>query len=807
MPISDAARLSLQQTQPRAVMLWRALQPLRGLVRFMNTGAHPDDETSAMLAALGLRDGISLSYACSTRGEGGQNDLGREAGADLGTLRTAEMERACDVLNLSMYWLSDSPDDTITDFGFSKSGVETLGKWGHARTLRRFAEIIRADRPDIICPTFLDIPGQHGHHRAMTQAAHEVMEAAADPAFEADGAPWQVAKLYLPAWSGAGDAYDDDLPPPPETVRVPGHGVEGVSGWTWAEIGQHSRVFHATQGMGRWVGGAETPGWPLHLARSFVGADGANEGAITDNLPRSYAELVSGRDAFARLDAAMADTVAAYLDADAVALAALNALRALNAARAACPAAAADQVLHRLSRHEATLAHVLMLATGIRAEGRFAVDFARPGDAVAAQATLHVPPGARVQARLDWNAPQGWRVEPQDGAADAETGPNIASEGGATGGGSARALIHIPADAPAADPYPAQYAPGGVTGPVNLRLTLSADAVEARLTLPCERRLLVLPGVEASVSPAGVFVNARAAAPVALQLSDGAALTLPEGWALHRPVKGEAQHLTSPDQPAPGLWALPVTVAGAPAQTVTRIDYPHTGPRLRAAPAVVRLRVADVALKPAGVGYIGGGNDRVDHWLRAMGANVGVLDDAALNPAALTRLDTLVIGIFALRFRPALAGLMPAIHDWVRAGGTLLTLYHRPWDNWDAARTAPAPLEIGKPSLRFRVTDEGAAVRHLAPDHPVLTGPNPIGAPDWDGWVKERGLYFAKSWDAAYTPLLEMADPDEAAHHGALLSADIGAGRHTHCALIVHLQMEALIPGAFRLMANMIAPR
>lgn len=52
-----------------------------------------------------------------------------------------------------------------------------------------------------------------------------------------------------------------------------------------------------------------------------------------------------------------------------------------------------------------------------------------------------------------------------------------------------------------------------------------------------------------------------------------------------------------------------------------------------------------------------------------------------------------------------------------------------------------------------------------------------------------------------------MSDPGEAPLHGALLSADIGAGRHSHCALILHHQMEALVPGAFRLMANLLAPR
>jgi LmbE family N-acetylglucosaminyl deacetylase len=775
MPMSDAARLHAQRTAPETLLLWRALQPLRGLVRFMNTGAHPDDEISGMLAALTFRDGLSVSYACSTRGEGGQNDIGREAGTVLGTLRTAEMARACDVLGMTMHWLSETPDDAITDFGFSKSGVETLGKWGYARTLRRFAEIIRADRPDIICPTFLDIPGQHGHHRAMTQAAHEVMAAAADPDFDATGAPWQVAKLYLPGWSGAGTAYDDDLPPPPETVRIPGHGREPLSGWTWAEIGQHSRVFHATQGMGRWVGGAEGPGWPLHLANSGVGDD---TGAITDNLPASFAALAPGLPACAELDAALAETVAAFPDRAAVLAGAGRALAALRAAQTACPPDLADALLHRLALKEAQLARVIPLAAGIRAEAHLDADVARPGGQMGARLSLYTPEGP-VVARLAWALPDGWRATDD--------------------------ALHLPDDADATDPYPVLHQPDGPAGPVNMALSMALAGQEVTAHLPLRSPLLVLPARMADIAPDAVFVNARDPRATALRLSDGAAVTPPEGWALASGEGGAA--LVPPASPAPGLHHLPVTVAGAPAQVATRINHPHTGPLLHCAPAVLRIRIADVALAPARVGYIGGGNDRADHWMRAMGVDVSVLDDAALTPVTLAGLDTLVIGIFAMKTRQRMAEFMQSVKSWVADGGTLLTLYHRPWDNWNPDTIPPARLEVGQPSLRWRVTDEGAAVTHLAPDHPVLTGPNPIGPDDWAGWVKERGLYFAKSWDAAYTPLLEMADPDEAPHRGALLSADIGAGRHTHCALIVHLQMEALVPGGFRLMANMIAPR
>lgn len=207
------------------------------------------------------------------------------------------------------------------------------------------------------------------------------------------------------------------------------------------------------------------------------------------------------------------------------------------------------------------------------------------------------------------------------------------------------------------------------------------------------------------------------------------------------------------------------------------------------------------------VGYVGGGNDRVGHWLERMGVAVTDLSDTPLSDTTLAACDTLVIGIFAMKFRAGLAEAMPRIHDWVREGGTLVTLYHRPWDDWDPDHTAPYHLEIGQPSLRWRVTDEAAPVTLLAPDHPLLNAPNQIGPDDWAGWHKERGLYFAKAWDDAYTPLLAMNDAGEAPLKGALLAADVGKGRHIHTSLILHHQFEKLTPGAFRLMANLLVKR
>jgi hypothetical protein len=96
-------------------------------------------------------------------------------------------------------------------------------------------------------------------------------------------------------------------------------------------------------------------------------------------------------------------------------------------------------------------------------------------------------------------------------------------------------------------------------------------------------------------------------------------------------------------------------------------------------------------------------------------------------------------------------------------------------------------------------------VKLLAPDHPAVTRPNRIEAGDWDGWPQERGLYFARSWDSAYTPLLEMGDPGEAPLQGGLLVARVGAGTYVYTGLAFFRALPAGVPGAFRLFLNLVA--
>lgn len=788
------ARIANQRANPAIVRLWKAMRPLRSVASFLNTGAHPDDETTSMLAALAWRDGFRVAVACSTRGEGGQNNLGTERGADLGAIRTREMERAADELGLGVYWLSVSPEDPIADFGFSKSGEETFRYWGRERTVEAMVRILREERPDIVCPTFLDVPGQHGHHRAMTQAAEEAVALAAEPKAYPDQiaeglAPWQVAKFYLPAWSGGGRSYDDTEPPPNATVTVESGDTDPVLGASYSQIAQWSRALHLSQGMGVWTPNAPKS-WPLHLAIAGPGQS-ADEIAITDGLPRTLADLapLAASPEMARLleaaSGAVDATLALWPNREAIAKTATVALEAVRAALAGLGAAEERAFGHRLRRKVRELSEVAALAAGAEIWLLPATDEVRPGETI----SIGIEFGDGIRPRVDLVAPEGWSGTRSESAFE----------------------LSVPEDVKPSDPYPTRHEPGGTTAPVFGLAHYRIEDAEIEVPVPLERPFAVLPRHVVRLEPEAIVVNLagpNSTPEVRIDVEGGGKPDLARkgGWTAESSATEGAFRLTRKSAPKAGLTNLAITVDGAPAATLMRSDYNHTGKVVRAAPAVLRLLALDCAL-PEGlrIGYAGGGADAVDRSLRAAGADVTSIGPDALARADFSAFDTVVIGIFAFGARPDLDDRLADLHDWVRAGGNLVTLYHRPWDNWSPETTPLARLEIGQPSLRWRVTDEAAKVKILTPKHPLLTGPNKIGAKDWAGWKKERGLYFASDWDAAYTPLIEMADEGEDAHRGALLSGEFGKGRHTHTSLILHHQMEQLVPGGFRIMANLVS--
>lgn len=72
------------------------LRALTTAAAALHVGAHPDDEDSGLLAWLSLGQGVRSVYWSATRGEGGQNRAGDEAGDALGIRALGEPRRPAD---------------------------------------------------------------------------------------------------------------------------------------------------------------------------------------------------------------------------------------------------------------------------------------------------------------------------------------------------------------------------------------------------------------------------------------------------------------------------------------------------------------------------------------------------------------------------------------------------------------------------------------------------------------------------------------------------------------------------------------
>ncbi len=320
------------------------------------------------------------------------------------------------------------------------------------------------------------------------------------------------------------------------------------------------------------------------------------------------------------------------------------------------------------------------------------------------------------------------------------------------------------------------------------------------------------------------------------------ALKLPDGWTEPAP---QAYRLTREDEqvavrfairpPAgarAGLYEVAALVTDARGRVhdvgLRKVEYPHIRPRTWARRATASIRIADLALpRLRRVAYLRGAADRVPEALQAIGLPLDLLrgDDLGRD---LTRYDVIVVGPRAFETDPGLSVANERLLAYARAGGTVIVQYQQygyflggfapyqltvgsraPGQANDAAtvarrdtnRTASTALYGG----HDRVTDETAPVTFLRRAHIVALHPNRLGPADWEDWVQERGLYFARTWDPAWQALLEMHDPGDPPLRGGLLVARLGRGHYVYTGLSFFRQLPAGVTGAWRLFLNLLA--
>jgi LmbE family N-acetylglucosaminyl deacetylase len=318
-------------------------------------------------------------------------------------------------------------------------------------------------------------------------------------------------------------------------------------------------------------------------------------------------------------------------------------------------------------------------------------------------------------------------------------------------------------------------------------------------------RARILP-LDGSTLPVRVTVHTQGAA-------DGSvSLKLPEGWQ-SEPTQAEF-HRKGGGDTDPILFAVTPAAAHTGAYSIKAVaqsgghsyesgwhsvGYQGLRPYNQYMAAELKTRKVDVKLAPGlRVGYVMGPGDLVPQAMEGMGITPRLLSNADLVSGDLSAYNVIVIGIRAYSVRPELAKAQPRLEQFVRDGGTMIVEYQ--------GSTFPAPLPVSMGSrLAERVVDENSAVKLLDASNPLLNFPNKITSADFDNWVEERGHGFPDTWDAGYTALTETADPGQDPQRGGLLVTRQGKGTYIYVAYALYRQLPELVPGAYRILANLLS--
>ena len=319
-----------------------------------------------------------------------------------------------------------------------------------------------------------------------------------------------------------------------------------------------------------------------------------------------------------------------------------------------------------------------------------------------------------------------------------------------------------------------------------------------------EARILPIDGAPLPVS---VTVHAQHTAEGTLELK------LPEGWRaepatqdFHLRSAGNTEPLKFQVFPAGDVKARAYAVdavakVGGKSYTIgwQSIGYQGMRPYNQYKAAELRTRKVDVKVAPGlRVGYVMGTGDLVPQAIEALGIEPHILTEAELASGDLSQWNVIVVGIRAYSVRPDLTAAEPRLESFVERGGTLIVQYQ--------GGTFPAPLPVAMGGrIAERVVDEQAPVKLLDPASPLFNWPNKITAADFDGWFEERGHGFPDHWDPGYTELTETADPGQDPQRGGMLTVHRGKGTYIYVAFALYRQFPELVPGAYRILANLLS--
>jgi len=813
------------------------LKKLNTVGSVLYIAAHPDDENTRLIAYLANEKCLRTGYLSLTRGDGGQNLIGPEQGVELGVIRTQELLAARRI---------DGGEQFFTrayDFGYSKTPEETFKKWNKDSVLSDVVWVIRNFRPDIIITRFAtDGSGGHGHHTASAILAEEAFDAAGDPKRFPEQLQhvevWQPRRLFYNATNRFRDPNADMS----AFIKLDVGGYNPLLGKSYGEIAAESRSMHKSQGFGS----AKQRGEYFEYFKPVKG-DTAALKDIFAGMDFTW-KRVKGGDVYHEQ---LSEIIKEYRIEDPGHI--VNKLFELW--RFSDVAKANKKYWLSINYR---LVELIKIASGVWVELNASTPNHCFNDSIELILSISNRSGSNLLIN-QYSLPYGIVYDRCIGC----TGINFFNIDTVYSNQTITRKIKINAN----EQYPIKEGipywlinpiksnfydhdqsfwmhnninPSNLGGRISFSfLTKNNPLFLEDLFLPItykwvepekgelyrpalvypefsfhvERNILVFPNKVPQKIKITVVSNTDS-------IEDDFSLHSNKEWSIEPkdiefdiPQKGGKKDVefivTPPSETSTSVLKVKVvkynntlhvfdSVYG---KGIKEVKYDHIPIQTLFPEAEIKLIRLDVKKKLKRIGYIPGAGDEVAPCLTQLGYEVITLTDDVLAKENLSQFEAILTGVRAYNTNEKLPAFKQKLMDYVANGGNLIVQYNT--NSW----AGPLSSDIGPYKFKItreRITDEEAKVNFELPNHPVLNTPNKITDKDFEGWIQERSIYHAGDWDSNYVAPLSMADPGEKNNKGALIIAKHGKGHFVYSGLVFFRQLPAGVPGAYRLLVNMI---
>lgn len=797
---------SKAQSIPSSTIYHQLLQ-LKETKRVLYVAAHPDDENTRMIAYLVNGEHSQVAYLSLTRGDGGQNLIGKELGIELGQIRTQELIKARETDGGQQFFTR------AMDFGYTKNPDETLKNWEKEKILSDVVWVIRSFRPDVIITRFNTIPGvTHGQHTTSAILAEEAFDLAADSSAFPEQLEfvkiWQPKRLFFNAYNFGGEFE------PQEGVVYhvfPVGEFDEILGESYSQIAADSRTMHKSQGFGATASIGEAKDYI-----QFLKGERFTESPF-DGVPNRWNEVDGGKET----EAAIAKAIQEF-DFKNPASNVSNLLQI----RKYLLALKTDEIWieEKLQRIDKLVFFALGLETewNVRSELGYS--------------------GQEITTELIVNNPSEFALK--SGSMDLFGTKYTASAAEIKNNKTERIPISftLPEEFPLSQPYWLEEPIDGALYTVNDQKNIGKpfksnqpsgnfsfelegqhfsiplglnykynDQVDGEIKQP----FTIVPEIDLTVSKENLFLISGADPVLTVtvnfrnQILDGKLDFEDLDTTQYRILNIEDNAFQKkrifqvgflPNGKGKRVITARYTIdSGKSFDLIThRISYKHIPTLTYFTPASFNLIQTDWKLSSAKIGYVPGAGDDVPAVLSALGYQVTLIGPGDYTIEYLSQFKAVVVGIRAYNTNTDLSANQQILMGYVRSGGNLIVQYNTS-SPLLTNQLGPFPFTIG----RDRVTVQGSPVK-ADWAHPVLSNPNQINDGDFEGWVQERGLYFANDVADQYSSPLEMQDPDEASSKGALIYAKYGEGTFVYTGISFFRQLPAGVPGAIKLFVNLI---